>query len=161
MASTSYLARVIVRPHTEGTDDFTGSSYDLMLAAKSIGSPVQPPNTVESTTLEDDCQTYEMGIKKSDAIEITGNLNKDDLTQLDTFASNGTVLDIVHLYGTKGLGEVAMYGYTGTVSATPDSVGGVDEILGMTVTAVPKTAPKKLNLKATKSAEGKFTLSAE
>lgn len=50
MASTSYLARIIYKEHTDNSTSFAGS-YDLMLKAKSIPSPVNPPNTVESTTL--------------------------------------------------------------------------------------------------------------
>lgn len=64
MASTSYLARVIYKEHTDSGDatDFSGD-YKLLVRAKSMPSPVSAPNTVESTTLEDDTQTYEMGIR--------------------------------------------------------------------------------------------------
>ena len=81
MASTSYLARVIYKEHTDGEEatDFTGT-YRLMLAAKSIPSPTSAPNTVESTTLEDDTQTFETGIKTTDSKEFTGTLSKKILT---------------------------------------------------------------------------------
>ena len=78
MADTSYLARVIFREHTGdvGSEiDFSGT-YNLLVRAKSIPSPASAPNTVESTTLEDDTQTFEMGIKTSDSKEFTGNLEK-------------------------------------------------------------------------------------
>ena len=77
MASTSYLARVIFKEHTDTGEatDFAGT-YKLLVKAKSMPAPVSAPNTVESTTLEDDSQTYEMGIKTSDSKEITGNLEK-------------------------------------------------------------------------------------
>lgn len=56
MASTSYLARVIISEMGGGEDtesvDFSGT-YDLLVRAKSIPAPVSAPNTVESTTLED------------------------------------------------------------------------------------------------------------
>ena len=81
MASTGFRARVIFSEF-EGnvTDeiDFTGS-YKLLVKAKSIPAPVGAPNTVESTTLEDDAQTFEMGIKTSDSKEVTGNLEKEYL----------------------------------------------------------------------------------
>ena len=79
MASTSYLARIIYKEHSE--DGFAGT-YKLMLRAKSIPSPTSAPNTVESTTMEDDAQTFEMGIKQSDAKEFVGNLEKDDFSAL-------------------------------------------------------------------------------
>ena len=135
MADTSYLARVIYKTHT--TDDNWAGSYDLLLAAKTIPSPVQAPNTVESTTLEDDTQTFEMGVKQSSSREVTGNLEKARLSAIDALA--GTKLDIIHLYGTDGVGGTAKYAYVGQVVATPSDVGGVDTILEMTATIVPNT----------------------
>lgn len=56
MASTSYLARVIISELSASEDiesvDFSGT-YDLLVRAKSIPAPASAPNTVESTTLED------------------------------------------------------------------------------------------------------------
>lgn len=160
MASTSYLSRVIYRAHTDGVDDFAGT-YDLMVNAKSMPAPVSPPNNVESTTLEDDAQTFEKGIKQSDTKEVSGNLEKDKLSALD--ALGDSKLDIIQLYGTDGLGGVAKYAYVGTVTATPDDVGGVDEILGMTVSIIPNTAPKLVTddySVAYNSSTKKFTVTA-
>ena len=143
MASTSYLARAIFKEHTDSGDttDFSGT-YKLLVKAKSMPAPVSAPNPVESTTMEDDAQTYEMGIKKSDAKEINGNLEKEYLDAIDKLA--GKKIDIMQLYGTQGIGEVAKYVYVGQAVATPTDVGGVDEILGMSVTIIPNTAAKKV-----------------
>lgn len=143
MASTSYLARVIFKEHTDTGEatDFAGT-YKLLVRAKSMPAPVSAPNTVESTTLEDDAQTYEMGIKTSDSKEITGNLEKEYLDAIDDL--EGEKIDIMQLYGTKGIGEVAKYAYVGQAVATPTDVGGVDEILEMSVTIIPNTAAKKV-----------------
>ena len=92
----------------------------------------------ESTTLEDDSQTYEMGIKTSDSKEITGNLEKEYLDAIDEL--EGGKIDIMQLYGTKGVGEVAKYAYVGQAVATPTDVGGVDEIVNMGVTVFPNTS---------------------
>lgn len=139
MASTSYLARVIFKEHTDTDEatDFAGT-YNLLVRAKSIPSPVSAPNTVESTTLEDNTQTFEMGIKTADTREITGNLEKKYLQAVNKTA--GKKLDIFHLYGTDGVGSVAKYAYVGQATATPNDVGGTDEILEMTVTVIPNTA---------------------
>lgn len=83
-----------------------------------------------------------MGIKTSDSKEITGNLEKDYLDNLDGLA--GQKLDIIHLYGTDGIGTVAKYAYVGQAIATPNDVGGVDEILEMTATIIPNTAAVKI-----------------
>ena len=140
MASTSYLARVIFKEHT--TDgDFEGT-YKLLVKAKSMPSPVSAPNTVESTTFEDDSQTYEMGIKTSDSKEVTGNLEKEYLDAIEDLA--GKKIDIMQLYGTDGVGGVAKYAYVGQATATPSDVSGVDGILEMAVTIIPNTAAKKV-----------------
>lgn len=155
MASTSYLARIIYKEHTG--EGFAGT-YKLLVRAKSIPSPVSAPNTVESTTLEDDAQTFEMGIKTSDSKEITGNLEKEYLDGIDELG--GKKLDIIHLYGTDGIGGVAKYAYVGQAIATPTDVGGVDEILEMSVTVIPNTAAKKVTdkLTVTDNGDGTFTV---
>lgn len=159
MASTSYLARVIFKEHTDTTEatDFAGE-YQLLVKAKSMPGLVSAPNTVESTTLEDDAQTYEMGIKTSDSKEVTGNLEKEYLDAIDEL--EGKKIDIIQLYGTKGIGEVAKYAYVGQAVATPTDVGGVDSILEMAVTIVPNTAAKKVtdDYTVTDNEDGTFTV---
>lgn len=160
MANTSYLARIIFKKHTDtgDTTDFTGD-YNLLVKAKTIPAPASAPNTVESTTLEDDTQTFEMGIKTSDAKEVTGNLEKKYLDAIDELA--GEKIDIIQLYGTKGIGEVAKYAYVGQAVAIPTDVGGVDEILEMAVTIVPNTAAKKVtdDFEVVDNKDGTFTVS--
>ena len=158
MADTSYLARVIFKEHTED-GEWTGQ-YKLLVKAKSIPTPASAPNTVESTTLEDDTQTFEMGIKTADSKEITGNLEKEYLDAIDDL--NGQKLDIMHLYGTDGVGGVAKYAYVGQAVATPNDVGGVDEILEMSVTVIPNTAAKKVtdDFTVVDNKDGTFTVTA-
>ncbi|MCI8514117.1 MAG: hypothetical protein HFI93_05745 [Lachnospiraceae bacterium] len=160
MATTSYLARVIFKEHSDAGDatDFSGK-YNLLVKAKSIPSPAAAPNTVESTTLEDDTQTFEMGIRTADAKEITGNLEKEYLQAVN--AMRGKKIDIFHLYGSQGIGEVAKYAYVGQATATPNDVGGVDEILEMTVTVVPNTAAVECtdDFTVADNGDGTFTVS--
>lgn len=153
MASTSYLARVIYKKHT--TEGFAGT-YKLMIRAKTIPSPTSAPNTVESTTLEDDSQTFEMGIKTSDAKTFTGNLEKeyfDDLLEVE-----GQKCDIIQLYGTDGVGGVAKSAYVGQITPTVNDVGGVDEVLEMTATVVQNTVPAWVTdaLTVTDNGDGTF-----
>lgn len=157
MADTSYKARIIFKEHT--TDgDFTGT-YKLLLKAKTIPAPASAPNTVESTTLEDDTQTFEMGIKTSDTKEVEGNLEKEYLDAIEELG--GEKIDIMHLYGTKGIGEVAKYAYVGQATAVPSDVGGVDEILGMSASIIPNTAAKKVtdDFTVVDNDDGTFTVS--
>ena len=73
---------------------------------------------------------------------VTGNLEKEYLDAIDDL--NGQKIDIMQLYGTQGIGEVAKYAYVGQATATPSDVGGADEILEMAVTIIPNTAAKKV-----------------
>ena len=156
MASTSYLSRIIYKEHSG--DGFAGA-YKLMLRAKSIPSPTSAPNTVESTTLEDDSQTFEMGIKTSDAKQFTGNLEKEYFDEL--LKVEGKKCDIIQLYGTDGIGGVAKSAYVGQITPTVNDVGGVDEILEMTATVVQNTVPKWVTDKLTvvDNKDGTFTVS--
>ena len=160
MASTSYLARVIFREHSETNATWAGT-YNLLVKAKNIPAPISAPNTVESTTLEDDTQTFEMGIKTADSREVTGNLEKEYLDNLDDLA--GKKIDIIHLYGTQGIGEVAKYAYVGQVTVTPSDVSGVDTILEMTATIVPNTAAVKITdgFTVTDNGDGTFTVAVK
>lgn len=156
MASTSYLARVIYKEHSE--DGFAGT-YKLMLRAKSIPSPTSSPNTVESTTMEDDSQTFEMGIKTSNAKEFTGNLEKEYFDEL--LKVEGKKCDIIQLYGTDGIGGVAKSAYVGQITPTVNDIGGVDEIIEMTATVVQNTVPKWVTdeLTVVDNKDGTFTVS--
>lgn len=156
MASTSYKARIIFKEHTE--DGVWDGEYKLLVKAKSLPAPVSAPNTVESTTLEDDAQTFEMGIKTSDSKEVEGNLEKEYLDNIEDLG--GKKIDIIQLYGTEGIGEVAKYAYVGQAMATPSDVGGVDEILGMSVTIIPNTAAVKVTdaLTVTDNGNGTFAV---
>lgn len=144
MAITSYLSRIIYKEFSGDdlqTVDFAGS-YKLLVRAKTIPAPVGAPNTVESTTLEDAAQTYEMGIQTTDSKEFTGNLEKDYLDGIDEL--KGKRVCIIQLYGTDGIGGEAKYAYVAQVTATPSDIGGVDEIVEMSVTAIPNTVPAKV-----------------
>lgn len=156
MASTSYLARVIYKEHTSNSD-FAGT-YKLLVKAKSIPAPISEPNTVESTTLEDDTQTFEMGIKTSDKKSIEGNLEKQYLDDIDALA--GKKIDVIQLYGTDGIGSVAKYAYVAQAIATPKDIGGNDEIIGMNVTLIPNTAAVKATdtLTVVDNKDGTFTV---
>ena len=156
MASTSYLARVIYKEHSG--DGFEGT-YKLMLRAKSIPSPTSAPNPVESTTLEDDSQTFETGIKTSDAKEFTGNLDKEYFDEL--LKVEGKKCDIIQLYGTDGIGGVAKSAYVGQITPTVNDIGGVDEIIEMTATVVQNTTPKWVTneLTVVDNKDGTFTVS--
>lgn len=158
---TSYLSRIIYKIHETdaqtGDTVFTGT-YKLMLRAQSLPSPTSPPNPVEITDFEDDSQTYTMGIKSSDAKEITGNLDKVYFDQLLT--DEGKQVDILQLYGRDGVGGLAKSAYVGQFTPTVNDVGGVDEVIQMTCTVVQNTSPIWVtdDLVVTDNGDGTFTV---
>jgi len=139
--ATGLKSRIIVREHKDTVKTWAGK-YTLLLKAKSIPSPMQDPNTVESTTLEDDVQTFEMGIRQSGLINAEGNYDLIFIDRVDALA--GKRVDILHLYGTDGKGSEGIFGYEAQVSGKPNDIGGNDEILGMTVAIVPNSVPQNL-----------------
>lgn len=159
MATSSYLCRVIYKSHDDDQTDFAGT-YNLLVRAKSIPSPATAPNTIETTDLEDDTQTYIMGIKTSDAQEITGNLDKTYLQTINAIGQD--VVDVFYLYGSDGIGSVAKYVRTAQVIATPNDVGGVDEVVEMTVTVIPNTVADEVTDEYTvvDNGDGTFTVTA-
>lgn len=165
MASTGYRSRVIISESEYSGDmhseiDFSGK-YKLLLSAKTIPAPVGAPNTVESTTLEDDVQTYEMGIKTSESKEVTGNLDTDYLQGINELSEKK--VKVMQLYGTDGIGGVAKYAYVGQCTATPSDVGGVDEILEMAATIIPNTVAAEVTDKytVTDNKDGTFTVAKQ
>ena len=160
MASTSYLTRAIFKEFDGDSLDsvaFSGT-YKILVKAKYMPEPVYAPNTVERTTFEDDAQTFEQGIKTSDSKEITGNLEKKYLDAIDDLVDKRICL--FQLYGTQGVGEVAKYAYVAQATATPSDVGGVDEIVEMTVTVTPNTSAIKCTDEYTvvDNGDGTFTV---
>lgn len=138
--ATSLKSRIIVKEHAE--DGTIAGEYKLLLRAKTIPSPIQEPNTVEKTDLEDEAQTYEMGIFQSGSISAEGNMERSYMKSIGEM--NGKKVDIIHLYGTDGLGSVGKYAYIAQVVAKPNDIGGNDEILGMTAILVPNSVPKDI-----------------
>lgn len=158
---TSYLSRVIYKIHQEdaqtGDTVFTGT-YKLMMRAQSMPSPTAPPNPIEITDFEDSSQTYTLGIKASDAAEITGNLDKIYFDQL--LADEGKQVDIMQLYGRDGVGGLAKSAYVGQFTPTVNDLGGVDEVIGMTCTVVKNTSPVWVtdDFVVTDNGDGTFTV---
>ena len=66
----------------------------------------------------------------------------------------------MHLYGADGVGSVAKYAYVGQAIATPNDVGGTDEILEMTATIIPNTVAVECTDKftVTDNGDGTFTV---
>jgi hypothetical protein len=156
MASTNYLTRILWKKHTANQADFKGA-YEMLMPAKTVPAPVEAPNTVEITTLEDDAQTFLPGIKQSSSKEYVSNLDNEVINTVDGMDDE---IDILILYGSDGLGQSGIYGYTcKRPTATPNETSGPDGVLEMTVTCVPMTVPEHITGTVTyDDSTKKFTL---
>lgn len=155
-ASSSYLVRAIFKEHTDSQTDWSGA-YNLLLKAKTMPTPVGAPNNIEATTLEDSSQTYVKGIQTADSQEITGNLEKEYLQNINALGDKE--VDIMYLYGTDGVGGVAKYVRTAQVIASPSDVS-VDAVLEMIATVIPTSSAEEVTDEYTvvDNKDGSFTV---
>lgn len=160
MAITGYLSRVIFKEHSDSVTGYAGQ-YKLLLPAKSIPSPVQSPNQVDATTFENGNQVFVPGIKQSQALNISGNLEKKYLDAIDELA--GKTVDIMILYGMDGVGGEAKYAFYGATTATIADISGVDSIVDMSVTVTPASDVIKVTdqYTVTDNGDGNFTVAAK
>ncbi|MFV0552926.1 MAG: phage tail protein [Anaerorhabdus sp.] len=101
------------------------------------------PEMLETTTLSDKMQTYVPGIQSMDALEFTSNYTKDDYTTLK--ALEGTPADYAVWFGATEAANVltptgsdGKFEFGGSLSVFPIG-GGVNEVVGMTITIAPST----------------------
>lgn len=112
----------------------TGDTYTKLIDIKDFPDLGGAPEMLETTTLSDSMQTFIEGIQSSDALEFTCNYSKDDYTTLN--ALKGKEEDYAVYFGEEGTnGKFTFKGY---LSARV-SGGGVNEVVGMTVSIAPST----------------------
>jgi hypothetical protein len=112
----------------------TGSTYTKLVDIKDFPDLGGSPEMLETTTLSDAMQTYIPGIQSSDALEFTANYTKTDydkLVELDDEA------DYAVYFGTDGAdGKFYFKGYL----SVRVNGGGVNEVVGMTISIAPSSA---------------------
>ena len=133
-------SRIIYREHTAGNTGWTGT-YQLMLRAKTLPSPIGERNMIDVSTLEDEQEVQEPGRRAAASVAVQGAMEKSYLDAMGDLADKE--LDIIHLYGTDGLGSIAKFAYIGTVDVTPDEADA-DEHLTMTANIAVRTVPEKI-----------------
>ena len=120
-----------------------GSTYEKLIDIKDFPDLGGSPEMLETTTLSDPMQTYIPGIQSLDALEFNANYTKADFDSLkelegqDVYYSvwfGGTVSGkTVTPTGTDG-----KFDFKGQLSVFPVG-GGVNEVVGMTITIAPST----------------------
>lgn len=119
------------------------ASYEKLIDIKDFPDLGGAPEMLETTTLSDKMQTYIPGIQSLDALEFTANYTKEDFTKLK--ALEGVEHEYAVWFGgteeanvLTPTGTDGKFQFKGYLSAFPVG-GGVNEVVGMTVTIAPST----------------------
>lgn len=121
----------------------TGDTWGKLIDIKDFPDLGGSPELLETTTLSDKMQTYIPGIQSLDALEFTANYTKADYTSLK--ALEGVENEYAVWFGgtesdetVTPTGSEGKFKFTGALSVYA-SGGGVNEVVGMTITIAPST----------------------
>ena len=111
------------------------TAYEKLVDIKDFPDIGGAPEMLETTTLSDAMQTYIPGIKSSDALEFTANYTKTDYDKIVGLADTETTFAI---YLGSDTTDAKFY-FKGYASVRING-GGVNEVVGMTISIAPSTA---------------------
>ena len=121
----------------------TGEDWEKLIDIKDFPDLGGAPEMLETTTLSDASTTYIPGIQSLDALEFTTNYTKADFDRLK--ALEGTEFDFAIWFGGTASGSTVTptgddgkFEFAGKLSVFPTG-GGVNEVVGMTITIAPST----------------------
>lgn len=118
-------------------------AYEKLIDIKSFPDLGGSPENLETTTLSDGMQTYIAGIQTLEALEFEANYTLEDYEKIKALEGvegeyavwlGGTVAGGV----ATPTGEHGKYAFKGSPSVFVNG-GGVNEVVGMTVTIAPST----------------------
>ena len=121
----------------------TGDTYTKLIDIKDYPDLGGAPEMLETTTLSNGAQTYIPGIQSQEALEFTANYTKADFDTLKALEDTDLSL-AVWFGGTESNGTVTPTGsdgkfeFTGRLSVFVTG-GGVNEVVGMTISIAPST----------------------
>ena len=124
MAISSYKVELHNSATAEGT-------FKKFADIKDFPDLFGEPNTLETTTLSDDMQTFIPGIKQMDALAFTMNWDKTIASQIKDMEGTESYWKVIFSDG-------ASFSFAGQPSLGVTGKG-VDEVLEMTLTIVPST----------------------
>lgn len=123
MAISSYKVELL-----KGNDS---STYEKFSDIKSFPDLMGDPNTIETTTLSDDQQTFIPGIKTGDTLQFVCNYSSDLATKVKAIEGQDTAWQVKFSDGST-------FTFKGAVSmGIPGK--GVDEVLELNLNIVPST----------------------
>lgn len=112
-----------------------GADYTKLIDIKDFPDLGGAPEMLETTTLSDAMQTYIEGIQSADALEFSANYTKEDYNKCT--ALKGKKESYAVYFGEDG--ENGKFSFDGYLSARVNG-GGVNEVVGMTISIAPATA---------------------
>lgn len=120
-----------------------GGSYTKLLDIKEFPDLGGEPELLETTTLSDKMQTFIMGIQTADGLAFPANYDKAKFKELKDMEGSQHEF-AVWFGGTEADGVVTPDGSNGKFSFNGElfakvNGGGVNEVVGMTVTVAPST----------------------
>ena len=110
-------------------------TYEKLIDIKDFPDLGGTPEMLETTTLSDNMQTYIPGIQSLDGLEFNANYTKADFTKLK--ALEGKDESYAVYFGEQGAD--GKFEFKGSLSVFPVG-GGVNEVVGMTISIAPSTA---------------------
>lgn len=119
------------------------STFEKLIDIKDFPDLGGAPEMLETTTLSNKMRTYIPGIQNADALTFTANYTKDDFETLDALAEQDNEY-AVWFGGTESQGVLTPTGDAGKFTFKGDlrvyvNGGGVNEVVGMTITIAPST----------------------
>ena len=111
-----------------------GDTYTKLIDIKDFPDLGGTPEMLETTTLSDNMQTYIPGIQSLDALEFTANYTLADFKKIKAMEGKDTAFAV--WFGAEGAD--GKFEFNGQISAFPVG-GGVNEVVGMTISIAPST----------------------
>lgn len=131
MAISSYNAKLMHDTGSSGTPNWT-----QLIPVKTTPQLGGAPEMLETTTLDDNMQTFINGIQSSEAMNFTANYDSDKYDELKLLENKTEKYAV--WFGNDGNGSAGKFKFDGQLSVyvNETSVNGVVE---MTITIVPTT----------------------
>ena len=114
----------------------TGTTYTKLVDIKDFPDLGGAPEMLETTTLSDSMQTYIEGIQSSDALEFTANYSKADYDKLIALKGKNEAFAVFFNEDTTNGSKFYFSGYL----SVRVNGGGVNEVVGMTISIAPSSA---------------------
>ena len=112
----------------------SGSTYTKLVDIKDFPDLGGSPEMLETTTLSNSMQTYIEGIQSSEALEFTANYTKAEYDTL--IGLKGGEESFAVYFGDTGADGI--FYFKGYLSVRVNG-GGVNEVVGMTISIAPST----------------------